>query len=393
MRTPGKLPLMLVLLAIHLAVATPPPGTEAWVAHETAHLTVHFPPASAVADPADFAADHERALAALLGELGGPLSGKVDVYVWNDDAQATGALGRPLAFAIPGERVVHTGPGHTLGHELAHVVVGDVVRPVQQRRFIGEGTAVAFDQSGRDLLAAARAAVRRTGARSISVLALWEVENADEAVLYPVAGAFVQRLIATGGKERFLKLLRDQTPESARAIYGAEFDAMVKRFEDDLAEDPVADAVAAQRVAAKARMAKDRDAFTSDELRAIEALYQRGSMKTAEGRAAYEELVRTWPKSNRAGCAQLYLARTARGAEREAALKRAFTEFDDTWYGDGTQVGPYARALLAIDYAEAGRTEEARALADEVATRSPDAVEHQGRSLVAALRAKGLLGP
>jgi hypothetical protein len=79
------------------------------------------------------------------------------------------------------------------------------------------------------------------------------------------------------------------------------------------------------------------------------------------------------------------------GVERAQDLTRAIQDYGDCWYGDGTQVGPYARTLLAMDYAASGRMDEARALAQEVAGNTPDAVEHSGRSLVTELRAKGLL--
>jgi len=71
-------------------------------------------------------------------------------------------------------------------------------------------------------------------------------------------------------------------------------------------------------------------------------------------------------------------------------LRRAIASYGDSWYGDGTQVGPYARTILAVDLARAGRTEEAKALAAEVRTLFPGAVEHNGARLAGSLGAEGL---
>lgn len=57
-----------------------------------------------------------------------------------------------------------------------------------------------------------------------------------------------------------------------------------------------------------------------------------------------ERVVRTYPKSNRAGSAMLYLARLSSGEQREAYLKKAIKDHGDTWYGNGVQVGALARS-------------------------------------------------
>ena len=49
-----------------------------------------------------------------------------------------------------------------------------------------------------------------------------------------MAGAFVERLVERGGREKFLELFRDQSAETARRIYGAEFDGWVQEFEQQL---------------------------------------------------------------------------------------------------------------------------------------------------------------
>jgi hypothetical protein len=64
----------------------------------------------------------------------------------------------------------------------------------------------------------------------------------------------------------------------------------------------------------------------------------------------------------------------------------AISDHGDTWYGDGVQVGAFARAQLATLYVAEGKMTEARALADEIAERFPGAVDHRGQPLVDMLR-------
>lgn len=362
-----------------------------WVVLESAHFRFHFSPSSGVADRDAFAAKEERILTELLAYFGGPLSGKIDFYVWKDDAEAMSVLGRTLAFAIPSSLTLHTSAGHSEGHELTHVVIGDVLRPKRGSRLISEGAAVVFDQTGRDLIAASQAAVRRAGPARASVLGLWALDDQDDALIYPLGGAFAARLIAEGGKERFIELLREPSLERARTLYGADLDRIIAAFDKDVGIEPAAEALATLRLEARARMAKDKATYTAQELVDIEALYGQGSMKTEAGQRAYATLITRFPLANRAGCAALYLARVATGDDQKAKLKHAIRDYNDAWYGDGTQVGPYARTLLALQLKKDGDIDAAKRLAAEVAASTPNAVEHQGRSLVASLREAQLL--
>jgi hypothetical protein len=50
-------------------------------------------------------------------------------------------------------------------------------------------------------------------------------------------------------------------------------------------------------------------------------------------------------------------------------------------YGDGVQVGAYARYLLALYYKEKGDNTRANSLFDEIRKDYPLAVDHRGKSL------------
>ena len=147
------------------------------------------------------------------------------------------------------------------------------------------------------------------------------------------------------------------------------------------------------RAKAQERMALDRQFFSADDFRQIETLYQGANrnLRAPDAAAKLEDLVARFPKSNRAGCAVMYLAQRSNGAERQRLLEQAISQHENAWYGNGVQVGAFARAMLAAHYANSGRLDDAMKLAEEVATRFPGAVDHAGKPLADALRTLNLL--
>jgi hypothetical protein len=149
--------------------------------------------------------------------------------------------------------------------------------------------------------------------------------------------------------------------------------------------EPTLDAL---RSAAQARMQQDRATYGPAQVKEIEDLYQTANkdLKAPGATDTLKQLIHKYPKSNRAGCAALYLAQMSSGADREAYLKKAVADHSDARYGDGTQVGAFGRALLATYYANAGRTEDAQRVAAEVTKLFPGAVDHSGVRLADTLR-------
>ena len=96
------------------------------------------------------------------------------------------------------------------------------------------------------------------------------------------------------------------------------------------------------RAKAQERMALDRSLLSNDEFRDLESLYQSANrdLGSPGAKAKLKEVVRKYPRSNRAGCAVLYLAQMSTGSEREEYLKSAIASYGNSWYGDGVQVGP-----------------------------------------------------
>ncbi|WP_010583819.1 tol-pal system YbgF family protein [Schlesneria paludicola] len=138
-----------------------------------------------------------------------------------------------------------------------------------------------------------------------------------------------------------------------------------------------------QRGKARERMKKDAQVYSQKQLREIESLYQVANQKwqTEEGKNSLKELIQKYDKANRTGCALLYLGQMSKGAEKEEYLNRAIADFSDCWYGDGVQVGPFARWMLALHYRDGEQAEKSKLLMEELKTRYPDAIDHQGKPL------------
>jgi hypothetical protein len=140
---------------------------------------------------------------------------------------------------------------------------------------------------------------------------------------------------------------------------------------------------------AQLRMAMDKRVFSRKELGDIEALYQSAAknLGSFESEKLLQMIVTQYPKSNRAGCAQLYAARYNKsGKDQERLLKDCIARFGDCYYGDGTQVGPFAMLNLANYYENAGKTEKAKALYDKIRKEHSDAVMHDGHLLVSEIK-------
>lgn len=142
-----------------------------------------------------------------------------------------------------------------------------------------------------------------------------------------------------------------------------------------------------ERAKAKARMRKDLEVYSSEDLGKIEKLYQVANKewRSEEGKSSLKELIAKYDKANRTGCALLYLGQMSKGDEQIGYLTKAIEGFSDCYYGDGVQVGAYARYYLACRYKQDGKADKARALFDEIKTQYPNAVDHRGGLLADAL--------
>ena len=112
-----------------------------------------------------------------------------------------------------------------------------------------------------------------------------------------------------------------------------------------------------------------------------QAVTQGGGKSAVRARMSQDValLIEKYPKANRTGCAVMYAAQHSRGEERIKWLNRAIEQHSDCVYGDGAQVGAYARWFLAREHMRKGDKAAAEKLYAEIRAKYPDAVTHKGQ--------------
>lgn len=135
------------------------------------------------------------------------------------------------------------------------------------------------------------------------------------------------------------------------------------------------------------KMAEDRNKHSAEQLNEAEGLYQVANQKwgSAEAAESLQKMIEKYPDINRTGCATLYVAQRSQGETREKYLRQCVEKFNDCFYGDGVQVGAYARFLLAQYYRSNEEPNKAAALFEEIRTKYPNAIDHGGNLLVDSL--------
>ena len=137
------------------------------------------------------------------------------------------------------------------------------------------------------------------------------------------------------------------------------------------------------------KTALDRQKHSLDQLADAENLYQVANKKwgTLEASNSLQTMIEKYPDINRTGCAVLYVAQMSKGDVRGGYLQDCIDKYNDCFYGDGVQVGVYARFLMAQDYRGNGEREKADDLFNEIKSKYPDAVDHSGNLLVNLIKA------
>jgi len=157
------------------------------------------------------------------------------------------------------------------------------------------------------------------------------------------------------------------------------------RLEASSKNGPQSEQLKKAKQAARQRSEVDDRNFKPEYIKKAEDWYVRASQnaRTPEAVKLLDSLVSAYPRLNRAGCAQLYLAQWEKsGPEKEQLLKDCIDRFYSCYYFDGTQVGPFAMWQLAFYYKEQGKKDEARKLFKLIHSNCPDAVNHAGELLV-----------
>ena len=206
---------------------------KAFKTEESEHITFHFHPAAvdSIGNTEAYINAREKAYDNIQAFFSGKLPKKADFFVWDSEASMKEILNSNAGFARPEFCIVHCQYDQTPGHELAHVISHYSDTILVKTALINEGTAVFFDQTSRNRLDAARAAMKKSGLKQISIQEMWDAQTTDSSILYPVSGAFIEYLIAEGGKENYLRLLKNQTYANAKTVYGDRLRRLVEGFE------------------------------------------------------------------------------------------------------------------------------------------------------------------
>ena len=135
---------------------------------------------------------------------------------------------------------------------------------------------------------------------------------------------------------------------------------------------------------AEEMMAKDSRLYSGKEMADLEQTYQIANKNTRSPEAieALKKVVDKYPKSNRAGCAALYLGRWTKGDDQEKYLKLAIEKYSKCYYLDGTSVGGYARLILGSIYKGSNKNVPAKKLFEEIRKDYADAEDHSDRLIV-----------
>ena len=179
-------------------------------------------------------------------------------------------------------------------------------------------------------------------------------------------------------------LAQEQSQTSEQRI--AQLEARVAQLENLikplLIDHEMKSRIAMNKKSARARMQKDMEFYTPEQIQAAENTYQAASknLKGPDAKAILQKVVLDYPKSNRAGCALLYLGQMSTGDEQLLYYKQAI-EHGDCFYGNGVQVGAYARLMLAGRFAKDGKKDEAIVVLDELTKQFPRSVNHKGQPL------------
>jgi tetratricopeptide (TPR) repeat protein len=192
-----------------------------WITVKKEHINYYFQDTARWSSGMQmFIAAHDAAYISINRAFKAQLPNTLSFYVWNDTALAYKILKHPLGFTNMLQCVSNVTRNQTIGHEMTHTLSywGWGMEPMNETRFISEGTAFAFDQTKGDRMLAAKAAAKKT--RIKSVTELWKVDTANDAILYPVAGAFVAYLFKKSTPAQFKMLIKDQSIASAEKTYG-----------------------------------------------------------------------------------------------------------------------------------------------------------------------------
>jgi tetratricopeptide (TPR) repeat protein len=205
---------------------------DKWAVMERKNIIYYFENKAGL-NAEQFMREHDEAYTTINKTFKATLKRKISFYVWENRETAKKILGRELGFSEPEYYLCNVHKNQTIGHEMTHVLSYWAwgVPTQTTSRLINEGVAVCFDLSNRNKTEMAKEAVKKlTGQRSI--VDIWENDNKlRDDIIYPVGGAFIAYLLKNSTEQQFRQLIKNQTINNARLVYGDTFEKLVKEFD------------------------------------------------------------------------------------------------------------------------------------------------------------------
>lgn len=188
-----------------------------WEALETSHFRFRFQNPKRIGSLPAYAAVHEQAYETNNRFFEATVPRKIDFFVWDDALEASRILGTELGFTQPYMVTIHVLPDQTKGHEITHMLTHYGLQPTRTTKLINEGVAVCFDQTNRNRLQMAR----QQASGQTDIWRMWEQPDLfPSKQVYAVGGALLEYLLAHASKAEVKQLLREQTPQMGRQLFG-----------------------------------------------------------------------------------------------------------------------------------------------------------------------------
>ncbi|HCE58679.1 MAG TPA: hypothetical protein DER09_12845 [Prolixibacteraceae bacterium] len=202
-----------------------------WQTWETVHFRFHFQNMES-AEMERFAKSRENAFETINRFFGSVLPKKIDFFVWKSKEDALKILKTESGFAQPQYGVIHANYRQTRGHEITHIITGNLGKRQIKTGLINEGTAVCFDQSNNNREEMVKTWLKANNAK-VDIKDIWaNWQKYPQELTYPLSGLFVEALLSRFGKEKFLAFIDNQTYENAIKVFGSETDKIIQEFEN-----------------------------------------------------------------------------------------------------------------------------------------------------------------
>lgn len=156
---------------------------------------------------------------------------KIDYFIWTDPKAAESILELEGSFTLPTFSLTHGRLNDEWGHELTHSIYYYTGKIKCVNQLIIEGVAVYFQLSTRDYFSDFK---KLTG-NDYSIADIWKSpQNYNWRITYPLGANIVKMLINWKGRNKFMRLLKNQTYENAVKIYGNKLVEKINQLKSEM---------------------------------------------------------------------------------------------------------------------------------------------------------------